>query len=111
MPEKLIAFICGDPYTRDGQPTSNTGTVLVAFGEVLPDEFDSQANDLGDWMIYEFTEPGYRGLLVWEGECDNAWSRHHGHDWEPSFTGAWRLPTDEECLLLRSIPAEVKTYD
>lgn len=97
--EKIVAYIYGEPH-RDsyGERRWNNGVVLTATGDVVPDEMESQGRDLDDWAIDDLTPPGYTGLLVWEGECENLWCRNHGGDWEPSLYGKWRKAFLEDLL-------------
>ncbi len=56
--------------------------MLKTFGEYVDAETIESGIHLGDWCFYDITLADYEGVLVWEGVCENAWSFHHGGDWE-----------------------------
>lgn len=91
--EKVIAFV--EPV-QTSLRRHNDGYVISAVGEVVESELSYQGRHICDWLIDEIPADGCVGVMVWEGECENKWSMHHGGDWEPRLTGRWRKPTAHE---------------
>lgn len=103
--EKVVAFV--DPVQHGRRPYNN-GYVLSATGPAVEFELEQMGRSLEDWLIEEIPGDGCPcvGIMVWEGECENAWCMYHGSDWEPRLRGAWRKPTTEELQAL--IPADME---
>jgi hypothetical protein len=98
--EKAICFV--EPPRLSYGKIRNYGYVLIVQGAVLAWDMQEVGRDLSEMMIEEPTPDDFTGLLVWEGECLNENSRHHGGDWEPDLKGSWRKPMYSELINLRN---------
>lgn len=86
----IIAYV--EPITSIHGKCYLYGYVMHASGRFAELELEEQGSDLDNWNLTDIPPNNAKGILVWEGVCENAWSVTHGCDWEPDFVGKWRNP-------------------
>lgn len=69
----------------------NYGYVMHVKGVFVEEELEQQGPDLDLWDL-TIPPDDTKGILVWEGVCENGWCTNHGADWEPRWDGKWRNP-------------------